>query len=365
MLICVLCCSFLQLMSLREPKRQCREYNQNQRPLNPPPLIADQDKGNSLIFIKHVVNFNNTFNIFFIFVPGYCSCPPFECICNYQPVVPNTYQQQYTPHSPTTMYHHHQQPQLESYWTQEPAHAQSYPNELSANVNTQFDFSNISTDLFQPEEIFQLDQPIKSDYVNNQNQNDVARSPPTLLDLGSGTIHREFKTEEYWHHSLSTIINDDSNNSNNSRFNFNSSPDNSQLSNMLQQNYIETNNKPIENNYFTQHNKIENYLTQFPEISDDTKMFFSDENNYGDYHQNIQKQNYETTFDTTKTNTEKYTDLTEYVDYTNVLTPYENKINNTSETSIFNEIDFRINNCISTNNSQQYTADNFNKNVVS
>lgn len=276
------------------------------------------------------------------------------------------------------MYHQHQQPQLESYWTQEPAHAQSYPNELSGNVNTQFDFSNISTDLFQPEEIFQLDQPIKSDYVNNnnQNQNDVARSPPTLLDLGSGTIHREFKTEDYWHQSLSTIINDDSNNSNNSRFNFNSSPDNSQLSNMLQQNYLETNNKPMENNYFTQHNnKIENYLTQFPEISEDAKMFFGDENNYADYHHHhhhhnhqntMQKQNYENTYDTTKTNTDKYTDLTEYVDYTNVLTPYENKIaNTTNETSIFNEIDFRINNCISSNsNTQQYNTDNY-KNVVS
>lgn len=250
---------------------------------------------------------------------------------------------------------YHQQPQtLESYWTQEPPHAQSYPNELCANVNTQFDFSNISTDLFQPEEIFQLDQPIKSDFVNHS-QNEMARSPPTLLDLGSGTIHREFKTEEYWHHSLSTIINDDSNNSNNSRYNFNSSPDNSQISlnsNLIQNqaNYLDA-NKSLDNNYFQQHKIENNYLTQYPDITEDSKVFFGEENY--DYHQQtINKQNYDNT-----------NDLSEYIDYTNVITPsYENKIN-TNESTIFSEIDFRINNCMSSSTTH-YNTDNF-KHVVS
>lgn len=46
-----------------------------------------------------------------------------------------------------------------------------------------YQFSPLSGDLFQPEEIFQLDQPL------NQNKVNRLHSPPqTLLDLGNGTI---------------------------------------------------------------------------------------------------------------------------------------------------------------------------------
>lgn len=103
---------------------------------------------------------------------------------------------------------------------QEPPHAQSYPTE------TGFDFASISTELFQPEEIFQLDQPLRPEYQTTTDS--VARSPPTLLDLGSGTIHREFKSSDYWNQ----LMNDDnSNNSSCSRFNLTSSPDSSQMLN--------------------------------------------------------------------------------------------------------------------------------------
>lgn len=88
-----------------------------------------------------------------------------------------------------------------------------------------YDFTlplNIPGDLFQPEEIFQLDQPIKNEFTNVvPNVNTTSQSPPTLLDLGSGTIHREYKAEYWTQTNVNT--NDDSNSS--SRFNFNASPD--------------------------------------------------------------------------------------------------------------------------------------------
>ncbi|KAI4464707.1 glial cells missing related/glide [Holotrichia oblita] len=129
--------------------------------------------------------------------------------------------------------------------------------------------------LFQPEEIFQLDQPIKPDFVQ---QNDIARSPPTLLDLGSGTIHREFKTEEYWQQNITNLVSDDSNNSSNSRLYFNSSPDNSQISlnnspglSQNDVNYIGTKLEDVYNipkyEYFNQIQDNDYKCGQFPEIS--------------------------------------------------------------------------------------------------
>ncbi|VEN35416.1 unnamed protein product [Callosobruchus maculatus] len=182
-----------KLMSLREPKRQCREItSQVSRELNASSLFGDSKN-------------------------GYCSCPPFECICNYQQPAPATPQQ--FPASPNS--YPHQLP--ECYWTQDPVHPQLYHYSDSGVPSTthQYDFNSISTELFQPEEIFSMEQPVKQDPA----QNDSARSPPTLLDLGSGTIHREFKSEDYWNGALgSLLVNDDSNNSSNSRFNVSQSP---------------------------------------------------------------------------------------------------------------------------------------------
>lgn len=113
------------------------------------------------------------------------------------------------------------------FWTQEPAYALSYTTEINTSYNQQYDLANISTDLFQPEEIFQLDQPIKAEY--SLNQNEMASSPPTLLDLGSGTIHREFKTEDYLTQNLSNLASEDSTNSCGSRFDQNQSPPNTQV----------------------------------------------------------------------------------------------------------------------------------------
>ncbi|XP_017768488.1 PREDICTED: transcription factor glial cells missing-like [Nicrophorus vespilloides] len=297
-------------LMLREPKRQCREMVQTPRTLNPPPLIADQEK-------------------------SYCSCPPFECICNYQP----TAMQQYSPTS-------YQQPQfIESYWTPEvPQQVQPY----AAEPNTpQYDFTNITSDLFQPEEIFQLDQPIKADFMNTS-QEPAGRSPPTLLDLGSGTIHREYKSEEqYWNQSIS-ITNDDSNNSSNSRFNFNSSPDNSQIS--LNNNLLPSVNQNDMRLYLdtkvdeTYSKDYQNYYHQpqgFEAITD-AKLFFGE-----DSMQNcdFQKQNYA-----------RYTQNAEYTDY-NLLSTFDNKIN---AGDVFNDIEFKMN-CAATN--LHYNVDSF-ENII-
>ncbi|GFG35187.1 hypothetical protein Cfor_11678 [Coptotermes formosanus] len=205
-----------KLLSLREGKRPSElDADSNPRPLlcpldPPPPLISDAEKGFS------------------------CSCPPFECTCSRSPT------------SQSQLHHGTQQPHphLDTYWLQEHLQINTFPyhqDESSIATNSyyedgntgtnvgpqQYEFLPLGGDLFQPEEIFQLDQPLKSqDYApvlhQNHNQNsDIARSPPMLLDLGSGTIHRSPVKPDpesaYWMLPPSTITTDESNSSS-SRF---------------------------------------------------------------------------------------------------------------------------------------------------
>lgn len=152
------------------------------------------------------------------FFPGYsCSCPPFECICGLQSSM-TTYQSSQNHHPHHSHHHHHQStgmynPQTVStdtpYWLQD--QVQSHDNTLGYTLPSQVpqeaaypDFPAFTGDLFQPEEIFQLDQPLRPDFP--MNAQDVARSPSTLLDLGSGTIKYEMKQENqdnYWTQFLS------------------------------------------------------------------------------------------------------------------------------------------------------------------
>lgn len=257
----------------------------------------------------------------------------------------------------------YQHPQaMEAYWLQEPTHAQTYPTELTTPVinNSQYDFANFPAELFQPEEIFQLDQPIKPD-LGEQSHSDVAHSPPTLLDLGSGTIHREFKNEDYWNQSISNIMNnDDSNNSSNSRFNINSSPDNTQLNNnVFSQNnfYHHTGNKATADqscHYFPQETAV-GYKTSgsFADMMTETKVFFAENalaNTFESNFQNIKHQTYRPSGCE-----EKYVDMPQYVDYSSILDAYENKINTNER--LMNDLDFRINNL--NGGSLQYGVENF------
>jgi len=145
---------------------------------------------------------NRPFNI----VTGYsCSCPPFECICTLQTNV-SSYPQSH--HHQTTVYSQQLPPTDGPYWLQgapplENTVGYCLPNQISQEASYG-DFPPFTGDLFQPEEIFQLDQPLRPDFPANSQ--DAARSPPTLLDLGSGTIKYEVKQNQdqgYWNQFLS------------------------------------------------------------------------------------------------------------------------------------------------------------------
>lgn len=254
-----------------------------------------------------------------------------------------------------------QAPNSNSYWAQGMNNMQSYQTELPlVPSNPQpCDLANLPSDLFQPEEIFQLDQPIKQDLVQ-LNQSDVARSPPTLLDLGSGTIHKEFKNEDYWNQSVSSTVNDDSN-SNSSRFHLSSSPDNTQIS--INNNQIHMQNglshygddlynlQKQDVHYFGHVAQDNNYKTEdnFVELVNDTKLFFADDNFTGidSSFQNIKQ------FNRSVGETEKYVDVPQYVDYSSIFSSYDSKTND----RLVNELDFRITNCLT--NNVHYNMENF------
>lgn len=175
--------------------------------------------------------------------PGYsCSCSPFECMCGQNNQNNNT--QYYTPN------YIQAPPADSSYWSAPHPHPHSHPqqeevllgNSYLYNPTTHetaesqtFDFAPMTGDIFQPEEIFQLDQPLRPDYQTFQeqpNHSELANSPPTFIDLGSGAIHKDnFKSEEsYWMHCQQNsdhfiISNDDSNFSNSSQLNTSCSPE--------------------------------------------------------------------------------------------------------------------------------------------
>lgn len=237
---------------------------------------------------------------------------------------------QYGSLSPENSY---QQPHqvMEPYWLQEPTHAQTYPTELTTPAvgNSQYDFASFPNELFQPEEIFQLDQPIKPD-LGDQSQSDVAHSPPTLLDLGSGTIHREFKNEDYWNQSISTIMNDDSNSS--SRFNTNPSPDNNNVFNYNLQSYQTVKMDGNQSWYFNHDVSANKNPT---DVAADCKMFFAENALANTFESNFQ--NIKQTYRASGGCDEKFVDMPQYVDYSSILDAYENKMST-------NDLDFRINN---------------------
>ncbi|XP_048521034.1 transcription factor glial cells missing isoform X1 [Dendroctonus ponderosae] len=345
-----------KLMSLRDPKRPCKDVNQVMRTSNTS-LTAPEK--------------------------GYCSCPPFECVCMYQPSISTPVQ-----HFPTSPQTYQPEPQhLNSYWTQEPAHAQAYPSEMVNLESAAYDFSNIPADLFQPEEIFQLDQPIKPDYVYVQGStdvrggiNDLTRSPPTLLDLGSGTIQRGLKTEDYWPQTNVNFLNDDSNTSSNSRYNVSQSPD---VPKILNNNSV----CPLDQNFYSNQPKLDsaNYnqtvLHSKPSSSavyDDALMDiteFKTENPHFDLHisdtklptyfnnsENFQQnfQHFQNPQKAMKPNYQEFVDLNQYSDYTNFLNVFDNKVNHPSENcNVFSDLDFRITSSSFSDSLVDYSGQNY------
>lgn len=136
-----------------------------------------------------------------------CSCSPFECVCNQSQ---NRQTVPYFNNVPAQLNYNNVHNNDSSFW-QIPEtvthqntveNEQNYSYQSSHGENPAYDFTPITGDVFQPEEIFQLDQPLRPDFINYQDLNQVqmTNSPPTFIDLGSGTIHKgNFKSEEnYW-----------------------------------------------------------------------------------------------------------------------------------------------------------------------
>lgn len=300
--------------------------------------------------------------LIYLFISGFCSCPPFECVCGYQQTLAASLHQYSS--SPVA----YQQPQLaDSYWPQETIHhPQPYTPDINTSLPQQYDFTGITTELFQPEEIFQIDQSLKPDYVQTSQNTDTARSPSTLLDLGSGTIHREFKTEDYW--TLNSMLtNDDSNNSStsNSRFNLSQSPDSSQLlfNNNLpqtsQHTYLDTKMDEVpfslqKSQYYHQTNADHTYKHPSFEFVD--HKLYPVENNknfqgFESYQSSkiFPKQPYQ----------EEYIDLAQYNEYNSFLGVYDNS-KLSSDSTMLNDLDFRLNACISSMNTvHNYGNENF------
>ncbi|XP_014213396.1 putative uncharacterized protein DDB_G0271606 [Copidosoma floridanum] len=191
---------------------------------------------------------------------GYsCSCSPFECVCgSITPVYPgrqSSYQmvsqQQHHHESLTVQSNHHQYHQVNTspnnnnngyhqMMTGNEAPTYSWPQEAAAMEQSSLGYlcgtadlvpqevsayptvDGFAGDLFQPEEIFQLDQPIRPDFAPNNNNNNnnnnhnhnngggggevSSRSPSSLLDLSSGTIKYEvpdMHEQTYWTQLLS------------------------------------------------------------------------------------------------------------------------------------------------------------------
>lgn len=213
---------------------------------------------------------------------------------------------------------------------------------------------------------------IKTDFVHSSQSADSARSPSTLLDLGSGTIHREFKTEDYWSPSLSNmLINDDSNNSSTStsRFNVSQSPDsnhlllNNNVPQASQSSYLESKiDEPftvVKPQFYHPCTEESSYKTSSFDFQE-TKMPYPVES------KGFQSfESYHTPKMYCKPNSQdEYIDLSHYNDYNNFLTVYDNqKISTGESSSMFSDLDFRINNsCVPIVNSvhNNYSHDSFN-----
>lgn len=178
-------------MSLRDGKRpdSTHRLQNHSRPmlgssnqLPPPPLISDNQKESS------------------------CSCPPFDCICNDLLNQMQSYQQHVTNVScneyDTSPYQQNAEPPSNGYYNT------SQNNEM---FYQSCDFAPIHGDIFQPEEIFQLDQPLRP---SDQSTSDNARSPTIILDLGNGSNQRDgvkFDQQGWMCRSQAVVADDNSN----------------------------------------------------------------------------------------------------------------------------------------------------------
>ncbi|KAK6623034.1 hypothetical protein RUM43_008886 [Polyplax serrata] len=165
-----------KIMSLREGKRtdSGHRLQSPNRPMlyagnqPPPPLISDNQKENS------------------------CSCPPFDCICSDLLNQVQSYQQhmnvschQTNGYDPVACPHPGEEGGDGT--TTNGYYSNTSQTNTSDMMFQSCDFAPFHGDIFQPEEIFQLDQPLRP---SDPSQTDSARSPTIILDLGTGSNQR-------------------------------------------------------------------------------------------------------------------------------------------------------------------------------
>lgn len=162
-----------------------------------------------------------------------------------------------------------------------------------------YQFSPLSGDLFQPDEIFQLDHPIKTITETVATTNS---SPPTLLDLGSGTIEQT-RNHPYLCYNDQNLLN--FNNKNNTKEYFNQIDVNNSANSYFSQketNFLETSCLDyLKNNHrkrsadqingFYENYEHENYSNEFGYISCGTSNevynYFNNGNENNQYLQNL------------------------------------------------------------------------------
>lgn len=165
-----------------------------------------------------------------------------------------------------------------------------------------YQFSPLSGDLFQPDEIFQLDHPIKT--IIEPTIIATNSSPPTLLDLGSGTIEQT-RNHPYLSYNDQNLLN--FSNKNNTKEYFNQIDLNNTTNSYFSQketNFLETscldylkNNRKrsseqiINSNGFYENYEHENYSNEFGYIScgqsNEVYNYFNNGNENNQYLQNL------------------------------------------------------------------------------
>ncbi|XP_013133987.1 PREDICTED: transcription factor glial cells missing 2-like [Papilio polytes] len=135
-----------------KPEKQMPQKIVNTTHLQPPPLIPDNQR---------VLT---------------CACGPFECTCRWRAEVPV-------------------EPYVANTWPSESQAYASYPAPAPPAPTLQqqtYDTSLPADDIFHPEEIFQLDQPIRLDFPMEET---TLESPPTFADLNNDNSRPE---DAYW-----------------------------------------------------------------------------------------------------------------------------------------------------------------------
>lgn len=156
--------------------------------LQPPPLIPDSDIGIELIILERL----DSMYANIISEKQKCqTCCKFQCICRTSNAACNLSTQTSDIINPSNSFHENTYGCAQSNtWSCYPNTSENQIYDTSGCVDGQnitgYSISGIES--FQPDEIFQLDQPLRTTI---QQPTNINPPPTTLLDLGSGAIYKK------------------------------------------------------------------------------------------------------------------------------------------------------------------------------